>query len=416
VKTKVFKNGLVLLYEKNIVHQNDCFMINVLTGSALETKKEYGINHLVEHLMFKASHKRTTREISQELERQGAIINAWTNYDNVCFHFTCLPAKVATCAEIYADMIFNKNISQSEFDQEKSVVCQEIAMYKDDYEATNETNYFEYFWNMKDVAGTTESVQAITLKQVNKFIKERYVPANMVVSVCSHLSFRQICKIVSEYFGMQVNPDKYVDLRKEWQTKKVSKQQYHGTTFKQKKKTAQVQVLNAYYVSGQDLFPRSPALYVYYNTLLSSGLSSVLFREIREKHGVCYRIWSQSMIFYPAALNSCGISLFTIKSSTEKENLKLYLQELDNTMKNLDKLITDADIERSINIFKTSGIKPNQIALHNFYLYCNPNTVTFGKTLKEEFKYIEKHAKELACDMVKNLGTYVYDTCILGNI
>lgn len=416
MKTKVFKNGLVLLYEKNDVHQNDCFMVNVLTGSALEVKKEYGINHLVEHLMFKASHKRTTREISQELERQGAIINAWTNYDNVCFHFSCLPSKLAICAEIYADMIFNKNISQSEFDQEKSVVCQEIAMYKDDYEATNETNYFEHFMNMKDVAGTAESVQAITLRQVNNFIKKRYVPANMVVSVCSHLSFRKICKIVSEYFGTQTNPEKYINLRHEWNTKLVYKHQHEGTRFEQKKKTAQVQVLTAYSISNNKFVPRSPALYAYYNTLLSSGLSSILFREIREKHGVCYRIWSQSMVLYPATFNKYGLSLFVIKSSTEKEHLKLYLSELDKTLKNLDNLITDADIEKSINVFKTSGLKASQVALHNFYLYCNPNTITFGKTLKDEFKYIEKHAKELAHDMAQDLGGYIHDTCILGNI
>ena len=418
MKKKVFKNGLVLLYEKNTVHQNDCFMINVLTGSALETKKELGINHLVEHLMFKASHKRTTREISRELERQGAIINAWTNYDNVCFHFTCLPSKLAICAEIYADMIFNKNISQSEFNQEKSVVCQEIAMYKDDYEATNETNYFENFWNMKDVAGTTESVQAITLKQVNTFIEKRYVPKNMVISVCSHLSFRQICKIVSGYFGQRVNPGKgfYIDLRKEWETKKVYQHQNTYATFKQKKKTAQVQVLNAYYIPGQNNLPQSPALYMFYNLLISGGLSSILFREIREKHGVCYRIWSQSMTLYPSVFNKNGMSLFVIKSSTEKAHLKLYLTELDKTIKSLPKLLTDADIEKTVNMFKTSGIKANQVALHNFYLYCNPDTITLGKTLKDEFKYIEKHADKLANTAVNTLSSLSCDIAILGNV
>lgn len=416
MKTKVFDNGLVLLYEKNTIHQNDCFMINILTGSALETKKEYGINHLVEHLMFKASKKRTTRQISEELERQGAIINAWTNYDNVCFHFTCLPSKLSICAEIYADMIFNKAIPENEFNQEKNVVCQEIKMYEDDFEATNETNYFEHFWNMKDVAGTVESVQAITLKQVNTFIKERYVPANMVISVCSHLSFNKICKIVKGYFGNQTNPDDYIDLRAEWNTCKAYKRQNFNTQFKQKKKTAQVQVLHAFYVPGENLLPQSPVLYAYYNMLLSGGLSSILFREIREKHGVCYRIWSQTMTLYPAVFNKNGISLLTIRSSTEKSNLKLYLTELDKTMKALPQLITDADIEKTINAFKTSGIKASQVALHNFYLYCNPNTITFGKTLKDEFKYIERHAEELALTGMDILSSLKYDVSILGNI
>lgn len=416
MKTKTFENGLVLLYEKNTVHQNDCFIINVLTGSALETSKQLGINHLVEHLMFKASNKRTTRQISEELERQGAIINAWTNYDNVCFHFTCLPSKIETCAEIYADMLFNKAISESEFKQEKNVVCQEIKMYEDDFEATNETNYFEHFWNMKDVAGTVESVQSFTLKQVNTFIKERYIPANMVISVCSHLSYNKICKIVAKQFGSKKNPMDYVDLRSEWNNRKVYKRQNFNEIFKQKKKTAQVQVLNAYYIPGQNSLPQSPVLYDYYNVLLSRGLSSILFREIREKHGVCYRIWSQTMLLYPSVFNKNGTSTFVIKSSTEKSNLKLYLTELEKTIKALPELLNKNDIEKTINMFKTAGIKADQVALRNFYLYCNPNTVTFGKTLKDEFKYIENHADELAYTAVHILSQLKCDTCILGNI
>ena len=416
MKTKTFSNGLVLLYEKNTVHQNDCFMVNVLTGSALETSKQLGINHLVEHLMFKASNKRTTRQISEELERQGAIINAWTNYDNVCFHFTCLPSKVEICAEIYADMIFNKAIPEQEFKQEKNVVCQEIKMYEDDFEATNETNYFEHFWNMKDVAGTVDSVQSFTLKQINNFIKERYIPANMVISVCSHLSYRKICNIVEKYFGNIKNTNDYIDLRSEWNNKKVYKRQNFGDIFKQKKKTAQVQVLNAYYIPGQNLLPQSPALYDYYNLLLSGGLSSILFREIREKHGVCYRIWSQTMTLYPSIFNRNGISIFVVKSSTEKSNLKLYLAELEKTMKSLPTLLSKNDIEKAINIFKTAGIKANQVALRNFYVYCNPSTVTLGKSLKDEFKYIENHAEELAYAAVDILSCLKCDVAILGDV
>ena len=232
MKKFTFTNGLVLLYEKNKDCHTDTFTINVLTGSALETEKQLGINHLVEHLIFKSTFKRTTSEIAEELERQGAIINAWTNYDNVCFHFHCLSEKVEHCAEIYADMLFNKNINLSEFTKEKSVVCQEIAMYKDDYEATNETNYYDYFLNMKDVAGTVESVSNFTLKEVNTFIKRRYVPANMVISVCSKLSYKKIYNIVKEYFGNKTNPEDYVDLRNEWKTRKVFKKQHNAECIK----------------------------------------------------------------------------------------------------------------------------------------------------------------------------------------
>ena len=409
---KTFDNGLVLLYEKNKVSKNDSFHINVLTGSALETKNELGLNHLVEHLMFKSSYKRTTKQIAGELEEQGALVNAWTNYDNVCFHFTCLPDKLDKCAEIYADMLFNKNIKQDEFEREKSVVCQEIKMYEDDFVATNETNYFDYFWNMKDVAGTTESVMGFKLKKVNDFISRHYVPCNMVISVCSHLSFKKICKIVDNYFGIQQNPSDYVFLRDEWKNRKVFKRNHFGEIYKQKKKTAQVQTLHAFYLPNINR-----TLISYYENILSDGLSAILFNEVREKYGLCYSIHAEAVTLYPEVFNRNRCNILFIKSSTEKKYLNKYLEVLPQVISNLPKLLKDSDIERAINIQKTLDLKASDIAMYNFFKYLNPNIdYSLGKTLKDEWKYIYKNRKKLAIEGMDILKCLRYDVAILGNI
>jgi predicted Zn-dependent peptidase len=411
MKTKTFKNGLVLLYEKNKECHVDAFHVNVLTGSALETSKQLGINHLVEHLMFKSSNKRTTQQISEELERQGAIINAWTNYDNVCFHFCCLPEKIDKCAEIYADMLFNKDISQSEFDKEKLVVCQEIAMYKDDYPATNDTNYFENFWGMGDVAGTTESVSGTTLKQVNNFIKRRYVPANMVISVCSKLSFRKVCSIVEKYFGSIDNPEDYVNLRDEWKSRRVFTRQNFGKPFIQKNKATQVQVLHAFYLPKQ-----SPVLNDLYRMVLSSGLASILFREVREKYGLCYRIKAEDVMLLPNVFNNNQPDVLFVRSSMEKQHLKTYLEVLPEVFKRLPELLTSADLERVVNIKKTQETSSVDIALHNFFKYLNPEIYYLGKDLRSEEKHIFNNAEEYAkagCEIMKNAN---YDVAILGNV
>lgn len=407
MKTKTYKNGLVLLYEKNTTDRIDSFQINVLTGSALETPRQYGINHLVEHLVFKSSFKRSTREISEELERHGAIVNAWTNYDNVCFYFHCTPNKIDVCAEIYADMLFNKDITPEEFKKEKLVVCQELAMYKDNYEATNEENYFNYFWNMKPVGGTIESVEKITLDQVNKFIEKRYVPANMVVSVCSSLSFRKIQKIVEKHFGCKETPYDYLDLRNEWKERLSFKRGHLGEKFLETKKTSQVQVLHAFYLPKQ-----CTAINNYYTQLLTCGLSSILFREIREEHGLCYSIHSEDVVFYPSIFNETT-NVLLIESSMESKNLKKYLQVLPEVMKNLPILLTDNDVEKAINTQDTIGIKSNDIASDMFYKFCNQNKY---KSLIEEKKYIKKHAKEEAKRGMEILQHARYDIAILGNM
>lgn len=418
MKTKTLSNGLVILYEKNKVSHKDAFHINILTGSALEGPKEKGINHLVEHLMFKASHKRTTKQISEELEQNGAIINAWTNYDNVCFHFECMPDKLDKCAEIYADMLLNKNISKEEFDKEKSVVCQEIAMYEDDFEATNETNYFREFLKMDDVAGSVKSVKKITLDQVNKFIAARYVPGNMVISVCSHLSFGKIVKIVEKYFGAKYEYTKeHLNLRNTWYTKRNEMFHYDMSdkrgTYKQKKDTAQVQVLHAYYLHGITATPQMMELF---ERVLSGGLSAVLFREVREKYGVCYSIEAASMQMYPSEFNDKLPPVMFIKSSTEKKHLKKYLEAVDKVVADLELIITDTDIERAINISNTLGLKSRDIAQDNFFAYCNPDMHGTNITATERDKLIKHNAKQIIKSLATTMTLANRDIAILGNI
>ena len=417
MKTKTLSNGLVILYEKNTVNNKDAFHVNVLTGSALEGPKEKGINHLVEHLMFKASHKRTTKQISEELEQQGAIINAWTNYDNVCFHFECLPEKLEKCAEIYADMLLNKNLNKEEFEKEKSVVCQEIAMYEDDFEATNESNYYREFLGMEDVAGSIKSVKSITLKQVNEFIANRYVPANMVISVCSHLSFNKIVKIIEKYFGMNYKYESsHMDLRQRWYNTKSTAFNLNikkKSPYKQKKDTAQVQVLHAYYMP--DMIATQRMLDLYEN-VLSAGLSAVLFREVREKYGVCYSINAEFVTLFPHVFNDKLPQILLIKSSTEKKHLKKYLEAVNKVITNLPKIITDKDVERAVNFASTIGLKSTDIAKDNFFRYCNPMYNPCDCNVTKENKLVKKSAKQIVKDITNRLFVADCDIAVLGNI
>lgn len=411
MKTKTYKNGLVLLYQKNKTSQADSFHVNVLTGSALETASQYGINHLVEHLMFKSSYKRTTEQISEELEAQGALINAWTNYDNVCFYFDCCPDNLSKCAEIYADMLFNKNMTQSEFEKEKSVVCQEIAMYKDLYDATNEDNYFEHFWDMKPVIGTTESVTNTTLKKVNNFISRRYVPANMVISVFSHLSFNKICKIVNEYYGKVQNPDNYLDLRSEWKSKKVFKRINNESIHKVKNKAAQVQVIHAF-----NLPKNTPTVNAFYRLLLSSGMNSVLFREIREKHGFCYSISADFVDLLQGKFNENQNNVLLIRSSMEKQHLKPYLETLPKVLNDLETIITNNDKIRVINTQKTQGLKAHQYCYDMLFRYLNPDMPFNKKDMDKDMAYTAKNIQSLVFDQLNTFKGVKYEVAILGNI
>jgi len=419
MKQYKFKNGLVLLYEKNKYNNLDSFQVNVGTGSLLEGEGEYGINHLIEHLIFKSTKKRTTQQISTELEITGANINAWTSYSNVRFYFDVLPKHLEKCAEIYADMLFNKDIKLSEFKMERDVVCQEIAMYEDHPAVINEENWWNKFYNWKPVAGTIESVKTITLGKANRYIEKYYNPQNMVISVCSRLSFLTIKKIVAKYYGCIENREEAITTKEAWNFMSyqgrrsfIKSDVFKKEVYKKKKKTSQVQI--AY---GYDMKDFNIEEIEFLNNILSDGLSSILYREIREKYGLCYGFHIDTDPYYNKQVmeDQCLVSM--IKASTESQNVDKFCKIFEGVMSDIKsgELILDSDIERVKNIYESKEIKAEDVASYNHYRY---NSIccdypSLEKMKKRILKRSNREIRELINYMLENSN---FNVSMLGNI
>lgn len=395
MKKHVFENGLVLLYERNWTAKLDSFNVNVNTGSLLESEKEKGINHLVEHLMFKSTKTRTTLQISKELESTGAQINAYTDYDNVCFYFNALPEYVKKCAEIYSDMIFNKFILPEEFLSEKDVVLQEIAMYEDYPSSVNSDFWFKEFYGWDSIAGTRKSVKSITLNQVNNFIKRFYVPQNMVVSICSSLPYYKIKAIVKKNFGTKSNiggvlaSDRWNSLSiKPYELKKIS------SIAIKKKNTSQVQL--AFGILCPDVYNAEiDAEHAAVCKFFSGGLSSILLKEIREKLGLCYSIRMDSYSLCHKDLMKKYPALTFISTSTEKQNVKKCIKEISKLIfsKDVSAYITETDVERVQNDIKSQNVSSQDIAEYNFTRFCLGGKDSSRKRVKKICKWSVKDAQ-----------------------
>lgn len=419
MKKYKFKNGLVLLYEKNKYSNLDSFQVNVCTGSLLEKDGEYGINHLIEHLIFKSTKKRTTQQISTELEITGANVNAWTNYSNVRFYFDVLSKHLEKCAEIYADMLFNKDIKLSEFKMERDVVCQELAMYEDHPDAINEENWWKNTYNWKPVGGTIKSVEKITLGQVNRYIEEYYNPQNMVISVCSKLSFSKIKKIVNKYYGSIENSKNSISYEKAWefvnyQGKRafVPNTLFKKEVYKKKKKTSQVQIAYGYNMQQFNI-----AEIDFLGSILGDGLSSILYREIREKYGLCYGFNVTADPYFNKDVISDYNHVLLITASTEKQNLDRFCRIFESVMQDVKngELILDTDIERVKNIYETEGIKAEKVASYNYYRYTSP--IKGLKTLAQEKKKLLKMSKtEIIIKIKEIFENFNFNVSLLGNI
>lgn len=420
MKKHVFENGLVLLYERNWTAKLDSFNINVNTGSLLESEKEKGINHLVEHLIFKSTKTRTTLQISKELESTGAQINAYTDYDNVCFYFNALPEYVKKCAEIYSDMIFNKFILPEEFLSEKDVVLQEIAMYEDYPSSVNSDFWFKEFYGWDSIAGTRKSVKSITLNQVNNFIKRFYVPQNMVISVCSSLPYYKIKAIVKKNFGTKSNVGGILASDR-WNSLSIKPYELGKTSSIaiKKKDTSQVQL--AFGIMCPDAYDaETDAEHTAVCKFFSGGLSSILLKEIREKLGLCYSIRMDSYSLCHKNLMKKYPALTFISTSTEKQNVKKCIKEISKLMFSDDVTthIAEMDVERVRNDIKSQNVSSQDIAEYNFTRFCLGGKDSSRKKVKKICKWSVKDAQAATRNILyrDGCGQSHWFASIYGNV
>lgn len=180
-------NGLTLIGEPNPAHMSAAMGFFVRTGSRDEVPVEAGVSHFLEHMMFKGTAKRSSLDITYELGNLGAQANAFTSDENTVYYGVVTADNQRPFQELLSDML-RPSLDKAEFDTEKKVILEEIALYQD--RPTHylfEKAYGDYFGSHpagNSVLGTTESVSAITRDQMQDYFSRRYRPS-AVACVCA---------------------------------------------------------------------------------------------------------------------------------------------------------------------------------------------------------------------------------------
>lgn len=419
IKKKEFKSGLKLVYQQNPLAHKSIFQVYVNVGSLIEDKKSLGICHLVEHLMFKSTKTKTTEEISVELEKCGANINAYTTFDSTCFHYISSHKNFKKCMEIFADMILNKNISEEEFKKEKEVVIQEYYMYQDQPDAVNISNYFEKFYKWKDIIGEVDVLKEITLDDVNNFIQQNYILNNMTISIISNKPYLYIKNLVKDLFNADnkhwnVNAvinsvcKSYTDNK--WNSLKLSPVVYSNKTIKINKDTAQVQIMTGYPVKVNNIMELD-----YINFLLSKGLSSVIYRHLREKKGLFYGCSVTADYFFNDVVNAKYGTGLSIISSTDLPNVNKYMTSLKKVMKELKTIINDDDVERVNNQIVDLKYSLFGNATYNAFYFNDKNVPSYARSIKKLGKLKLDDVRTLLDFWFNSFDNLKPNTMMLGN-
>ncbi|MFI4913055.1 MAG: M16 family metallopeptidase [Sedimentisphaeraceae bacterium JB056] len=209
-------NGLSIVGEINKARQSAAVGFFVKTGSRDETSEISGVSHYLEHMLFKGTDKLSAFDVNTEFDRTGAQFNAFTSEENTVFYSAVLPEYLDRVATLWSQMM-RPALRDEDFDIEKNVILEEIAMYQDlphfDVMDRAKSLHFGSHPCGNSVLGTPESIKALTADQMREYFSRRYASDNITVVCCGNFDWDSFCSLVEKECGgyQASNPQRKTD-------------------------------------------------------------------------------------------------------------------------------------------------------------------------------------------------------------
>lgn len=300
---KILKNGMTVLLEKReLPIVSVAFAVKC--GGVNESEEEKGISHFIEHLLYKGTPKRNAQMIAEEIEKNGGILNGFTDEEVTAYWCKMPSSKLNIALEVLGDMVKNPLFDEKEIEKERKVIFEEIKMYNDSphlhsVDEIHKTLYKKPFGS--PLIGTEKTLHAATREKIIRRFNRVYKPNNMILCVVGDADFSKIISFAEKNFS---------NTRGEVPKFRILKKTESKT--EKRKGIDQANIVLAYHVPlAND--KKSHSAFVL-NTLMAGGMSSRLFREIREKRNLAYAVQGESHFSKSFAYNIIYIG-------TKKENI-----------------------------------------------------------------------------------------------
>jgi len=340
---RILSNGLRLVFEKITYVKSVSIGIWMGTGSRNETMDNNGVSHFIEHMLFKGTPKRTSKQIAESIDSLGGQLNAFTGKECTCFYARCLDSHLDIAVDVLSDMLFNSLFSAKDIKLEKKVIVEEIGMYEDSPEELVHDILSSSAWKNNplgySILGTAKSVGDLSRQDILDYMSKNYTPGNTVISVAGNFDTDHIANLIETYFGKWLQNHEKSNVEKAIFTPSINIKE---------KEIEQVHMcigLNAIEHGNDKLYTE-----IAINNVLGGGMSSRLFQKIRENKGLVYSIYS-----YPTSYKDSG--LFTIYAAMNPLNVKEVLKLVKNEINQLcSKGLSEEEISKSKEQLKGSYI------------------------------------------------------------
>ncbi len=334
VEHTILSNGIIVVTHAMPHLESASLGVWVRSGSRNETSQQHGISHLLEHMAFKGTKKRTARSIAEEIEAIGGDLNAATSVENTSYYARVLKEDVPLALDILSDILLNARFDDDELRREQHVILQEIGATLDNPEDL----VFDAFQDIafqgqsigRTILGTAETVEGFSTRDLRQFLRSQYRPSDMVISAAGAVDHDKFVRQTEDAFGGLTKPDVSVNDHQQ--------ASYTGGQFIQSKDLMEAQLLIGFegHSYQDEQFYGTQLL----ASVLGGGMASRLFQEVRESRGLCYSIYAFHWGF-------SDTGLFGIHAATGREDIpELVPVVLDELLRACDE-ISENEVKRA---------------------------------------------------------------------
>ena len=301
-------NGVTVLSERVASVRSAAMGVWVRTASAHEPRPKMGVSHLLEHMVFKGTERRSAQEIALALEARGGSLDAYTSRDSTAYHARVLDADLPRAADVITDLVRRPVLRDADLQLERKVVLEEISTVLDTpddqvFDLAYETLWPEHSYGFQ-ILGTRDTVGALSADDLKQLHGRAYFPGNCVIAGAGNFSHEALLEAVAKqgWFDRETG-----DGRREAPAAVPVPPAVRSTVRHFEKETAQTHI-----VFATDTVPYSDrrkfALLVLSN-IFGGGMSSRLFQRIREELGLAYAIYSFTSFY--RAMGVAGVYVGT---------------------------------------------------------------------------------------------------------
>ena len=304
LRRTILPNGLTVLSEHMPGVRSVSFGAWVRAASLHESREIMGVSHLLEHMVFKGTERRSAHEIALSLEALGGSLDAYTSREHTVYQGRVLDEHLLEAADVIGDIVFHPTLRETDLALERKVILEEIGMVEDTpddlvFELHNEQMWGPHPYGYS-ILGTRGTVQALGVPELRSLHARAYHPGQLVVAATGNVEHEQLLDVLSRTGWLDAVPGDTTALALE------PPRPEPPSTRHVEREGAQTHI-----VAGTVAVPhgdpeRFPLLLL--SMLLGGGMSSRLFQRVREELGLAYSVYTYQSFHADAGMHGVYVA------------------------------------------------------------------------------------------------------------